>query len=237
MILFRKDDRDAAIPLANEVADSFREALKADPDNFDLLYGLSRAERTRSEILVNSQQGEEAVKAATASLETLDHVRTLLPAETLGWWRAREFSYWRRAYALYSTGHPAEAVDDYYAALKLADQQIALDADDADARENRSIFQAEMAYPLLDPEALQGRGEGRAVRPGMRHGLRELSRHARRRRHRMLPRGDDPAFAVSPNLTAKLAQTGSCHAPRGRSIQPPVHLFAPSEYWIIRLRG
>ena len=150
MILFRKDDRDAAIPLANEVADSFREALKADPDNFDLLYGLSRAERTRSEILVNSQQGEEAVKAATASLETLDHIRTLLPAETLGWWRAREFSYWRRAYALYSTGHPAEAVDDYYAALKLADQQIALDADDADARENRSIFQAEMAYPLLD---------------------------------------------------------------------------------------
>ena len=78
--------------------------------------------------------------------ETLDHIRTLLPAETLGWWRAREFSYWRRAYALYSTGHPAEAVDDYYAALKLADQQIALDADDADARENRSIMSSG-SYP------------------------------------------------------------------------------------------
>ncbi len=36
-----------------------------------------------------------------------------------------------------------------------------------------------------------------AVRPGMRHGVRELRRHACRRRHRVLSRGDDPAQSVS----------------------------------------
>ncbi len=40
-----------------------------------------------------------------------------------------------------------------------------------------------------DAQALQGRGQGSPGRPGMRHGLRELRRHPRRRRHRMLPRG------------------------------------------------
>ena len=34
-------------------------------------------------------------------------------------------------------------------------------------------------------------------RPGMRHGLRELPGHARRRRHRVLPRRVDQALAVS----------------------------------------
>ncbi len=52
----------------------------------------------------------------------------------------------------------------------------------------------------LDAEALQGRSEGSAVRPGMRHGVRELRRHASRRRDRVLSRGDHPALSVSPNL-------------------------------------
>ena len=56
----------------------------------------------------------------------------------------------------------------------------------------------------VDAEALQGRSEGSAVRPGMRHGVRELRRHACRRRHRVLSRGDDPALAVSPSLTRAL---------------------------------
>src|SRR5436305_2075304 len=34
------------------------------------------------------------------------------------------------------------------------------------------------------------------------HGVRELRRYARRRRHRMLPRGDHPALAVSSNLSS-----------------------------------
>ncbi len=54
-----------------------------------------------------------------------------------------------------------------------------------------------------DPaQALQGRRQGSVVRHGMRHGLRGLPGHARRRRDRMLPGGDDPAQPVSPNLTA-----------------------------------
>ena len=39
-----------------------------------------------------------------------------------------------------------------------------------------------------------------AGRPGMRHGLRELPGHARRRRHRVLPRRGDQADAVSSTL-------------------------------------
>ena len=38
---------------------------------------------------------------------------------------------------------------------------------------------------------------GSAGRPGMRHGLPELPGHPRRRRHRMLPRRDGDAYAVS----------------------------------------
>ena len=48
----------------------------------------------------------------------------------------------------------------------------------------------------LDAEALQGRGARGAGRPGMRHGLRELRGHARRRRDRVLPRRGDRADAV-----------------------------------------
>ena len=44
-----------------------------------------------------------------------------------------------------------------------------------------------------------------AVRSGMRHGVRELRRHARRRRHRVLSRRDDPALSVSPNLAGRSA--------------------------------
>src|SRR4029077_1157803 len=36
----------------------------------------------------------------------------------------------------------------------------------------------------------------------MRHGVRELRRHACRRRYRVLSRGDDPALSVSPNLAS-----------------------------------
>jgi len=149
MIRFRMGNSEAAIDLAREVTGEFEAALKTYPDDIDLLYGLARAQRTLSEILVNSDQGEEAVKAAADSLEALDRIRQLIPAETLSWWRAKQFSHWRRAYALYSTGHAQEAVEDYYEALGYANRQIELDADDADSRENRAIFQGEMAYALL----------------------------------------------------------------------------------------
>ena len=39
-------------------------------------------------------------------------------------------------------------------------------------------------------------------RPGMRHGVRELSGHEGRRRHRVLPRGERAADAVSSRLTS-----------------------------------
>ncbi|MCA8902203.1 MAG: serine/threonine protein kinase [Hyphomonas sp.] len=150
VILFRMNEREPALQLANETADGFRAALEEFPDDVELLYGLSRTDRTRSEILVNSDQSAEAAEAATASLQTLADIRKLIPAETLSWWRAMQFAHWRRAYARYAMGNPEEAVEDYYAALDFAERQIALDADDADARESRSIYHAEMAYPLLD---------------------------------------------------------------------------------------
>ncbi len=46
--------------------------------------------------------------------------------------------------------------------------------------------------------------QGSHGRPGMRHGLRELPGHARRRRHRVLPGGDGSALAVSPRLAQRL---------------------------------
>ena len=54
-------------------------------------------------------------------------------------------------------------------------------------------------------------------RSGMRHGVRELRRHARQRRYRVLSRGDDPALAVSPNLTKRrdLSTTGASCPVRG----------------------
>ena len=50
-------------------------------------------------------------------------------------------------------------------------------------------------------QALQGRRARSRRRPGMRHGVRELSGHEGRRRHRMLPGGERAADAVSPKLT------------------------------------
>ena len=51
---------------------------------------------------------------------------------------------------------------------------------------------------LSPAQALQGRRARGGRRPGMRHGLRELPGHAGRRRHRVLPRRDGAAHAVSP---------------------------------------
>ena len=48
----------------------------------------------------------------------------------------------------------------------------------------------------VDAQALQGRGQGGRRRPGMRHGVRELPGHARRRRHRMLSHRGDQALAL-----------------------------------------
>jgi len=49
-------------------------------------------------------------------------------------------------------------------------------------------------------QALQGRCPRSAFRPGMRHGVRGLSGHARGRRDRVLSRGDGAAVALSPIL-------------------------------------
>ena len=53
---------------------------------------------------------------------------------------------------------------------------------------------------LSPAQALQGRRARGGGRPGMRHGVRELPGHARRRRDRVLSRGDGAAVALSPNL-------------------------------------
>ena len=52
-----------------------------------------------------------------------------------------------------------------------------------------------------------------AVRPGMRHGVRELRRHACRRRHRVLSRGDDPALLCKSKSYEELVWT-NCLAKR-----------------------
>ena len=52
----------------------------------------------------------------------------------------------------------------------------------------------------VDLEALQGRGARGPGRPGVRHGVRQLPGHPRRRRHRVLQRRDGDALAVSDSL-------------------------------------
>ena len=76
----------------------------------------------------------------------------------------------------------------------------------------------------VDAETLQGRSEGSGLGPGMRHGVRELRRHAPRRRHRMLSRGDDPALSVSPSLTGELIFILQCGVMAG--LVPAIHVLA-----------
>ena len=151
---FRNNDREAALKTLDTVIAAFEAPLAAHPDNLDLLYGLARTQRIQSEVLVNSDRAEEAVAAATASLDTLDRIRKVIPAETVTYWRALSFSLWRRAYALYKTGQPAPAVEDYKGAIAIATRRIALDADDSDARQNLATYNGEIAYPLLDLKRL-----------------------------------------------------------------------------------
>src|SRR6185312_5056328 len=63
-----------------------------------------------------------------------------------------------------------------------------------------------------DAQALQGRGQGSPGRPGMRHGLRELRGHPRRRRHRMLPRRAGQPHAVRRAPRRKLQGRGAIRA-------------------------
>ncbi len=150
IIEFRGNDRDAAIATLSGVIAAFDAPLAEHPYSVDLLYGLARTQRILSEVFVNSNRAEEAVAAATASLETLERIRALIPAETVTYWRALSFSLWRRAFAYYKTGQPERAVEDYKEALAIAARRIALDADDADARQNQATYHGEIAYPLLD---------------------------------------------------------------------------------------
>ncbi len=75
----------------------------------------------------------------------------------------------------------------------------------------------------LDAQALQGRGQGSRIRPGMRHGLRELPGHADRRHHRVLPRRGDPPLALS---------VASCRF-SGRSVFAPVRIFGLPSFWAL----
>jgi tetratricopeptide (TPR) repeat protein len=77
-------------------------------------------------------------------------IRAMIPAETVSYWRALTFTYWRRAYAYYRTGQPELAVNDYESAKALAQRRILLDPDDADARQNLATYNGEIVYPLID---------------------------------------------------------------------------------------
>ena len=58
---------------------------------------------------------------------------------------------------------------------------------------------------LSPAQALQGRRARGAGRPGMRHGVRGLPGHARRRRDRVLSRGDGAAVALTASWPALVA--------------------------------
>ena len=150
LMQFRDNDRDAALETLAGVIASFEELLEAHPDNVDLLYGLARTQRSQSEVLVNSERAEEAVTAASDSLVTMEKIRNTIPAETVTYWRAMTFSFWRRAYAYYRAGEPELAVEDYKDALALAARRIALDPDDEDARQGQATYSGEIVYPLID---------------------------------------------------------------------------------------
>lgn len=150
IIEFRSDDSEAALATLAGVIAAFDAPLAEHPDSVDLLYGLARTQRILSEVLVSSDRAAEAVDAAAASLTTLENLRKVIPAETVTYWRALSFGLWRRAFAYYKSGEPERAVDDYEGALEIAARRIALDPDDADARQNQATYNGEIAYPLLD---------------------------------------------------------------------------------------
>ena len=152
---FRNNDRDAALATLGSVISAFEALLADHPDNIDLLYGLARTQRAKSEVLVNSDRAEDAVQAASDALATMEKIRATIPAETVSYWRALTFSYWRRAYAYYSTGQAERAVEDYRSALDLAARRIALDPDDEDARQGQATYSGEIVYPLIDLNRMQ----------------------------------------------------------------------------------
>lgn len=154
VIEFRDNDRDAALKTLDSVVAAFNTSLANHPDAVNLLYGLARTQRIQSDVLVNSDRVADAVAAAGASLETMQKVRAVIPAETVAYWRAMSVGKRRRAYAYYRTGEAALAVDDYKAALEIEARRIALDPDDVDARENYASYNGEIAYPLLDLKRL-----------------------------------------------------------------------------------
>ncbi|MEH6409067.1 MAG: protein kinase [Hyphomonas sp.] len=149
-MLYRNGQSDEAVARLERVTSELEALLVDNPDNVDFLYGLGRTQRMQSEVLLNTGHPQEAVDAATAGLATLEKIHALIPAETLAYWRGVTFAHWRRAFAWYKLGEPEKAVADYQAALALLDRRIALDADDADAKESQAIYLGEMAYPLLD---------------------------------------------------------------------------------------
>ena len=81
-------------------------------------------------------------------------------------------------------------------------------------RDNVVVHEGKLSHP----QALQGRGARGAGRPGMRHGLREIRGHARRRRHRVLPRRGDRALALAacapfvPPRSGSAVDLGRCDA-------------------------
>lgn len=152
---FRNNDREAALSTLNAVLADFEPLLEKHPNDVDLLYGLARTQRSKSEVLVNSDRPDKAIEVASDALETMERIRAVIPAETVSYWRALTFSYWRRAYAYYRTGQPELAVEDYKSALDLAARRVALDPDDEDARQGYATYSGEIVYPLIDLKRYQ----------------------------------------------------------------------------------
>ncbi len=155
IIEFRSSNSEAALATLTKVITAFDAPLAEHPESVDLLYGLARTQRIQSEVLVSTDRAAEAVAAAAASLETLEKVRKVIPAESVTYWRALSFSLWRRAFAYYKSGEPERAVEDYRGALAIAARRIDLDPDDADARQNQATYNGEIAYPLLDLKRME----------------------------------------------------------------------------------
>ena len=79
----------------------------------------------------------------------------------------------------------------------------------------------------FDAQALQGRGQPGAGRSGMRHGVRELPGHARRRRDRVLQRRGDPPHALTRTQLTTTALPGFMARPGSvRLGSPPARVFS-----------
>lgn len=146
VVLLRQNKKEEAEATAKAGIELVNALLEAQPENREALRVRSGALRTLGEVLTISGKFEESLEPLSQSIKDQD---ILAPGGQYDFavTRGKMIAHWRRAFALANLKRNEEAVEEYEAAIALAELNLTRDPMDPDAKRALVVYQGEIFLP------------------------------------------------------------------------------------------